>query len=159
MELLGPVVGGTGQGPARAGRGLARRGRRCRVPRAPWALPHVHPQPSACPRPRHPSRPRARRPAHRRRPRLPGAADRPQPPRRTPDQVGGAPGGAVTDGATHPSVGNRRIFWPSVLVGWGLISVGIVGLLGNTRDTHPANFARLFAGVLLLHDALLAPLV
>ena len=65
----------------------------------------------------------------------------------------------MTDGATQPSVGNRRVFWPAVFVGWGLIGLGTAGLLGNTKDTHPVGFARLFAGVILLHDALLAPVV
>ena len=55
--------------------------------------------------------------------------------------------------------GNRRIFWPAALIGWGLIGVGVAGVLGNTRDTHPLGFGRLFAGLLLIHDGLFAPLV
>lgn len=50
-------------------------------------------------------------------------------------------------------------FWTGVAVGWGLIAVGIRGLLVNANQTHPPDWAVWFIGSNLVHDLLFAPAV
>jgi hypothetical protein len=50
-------------------------------------------------------------------------------------------------------------FWVGLVLGWAVIGYGIVGLVRNADDTHPLNFLGYFAGSVLAHDFLLAPLV
>ncbi|MBV8949756.1 MAG: hypothetical protein JOZ99_02695 [Actinobacteria bacterium] len=52
-----------------------------------------------------------------------------------------------------------RLFWPCVLVGWGLIANGVRGVLENSRVVRASAFLRVFIGALLVHDVLLAPFV
>jgi hypothetical protein len=53
----------------------------------------------------------------------------------------------------------NRWFWPSVVVGWGLIAVGVVGVLGEGRDVPVDSFARWVVGVGVAHDLLFVPVV
>lgn len=52
-----------------------------------------------------------------------------------------------------------KLFWPSVVVGWLLIGVGIVGVAGEGRDVPVAAFARWVIGLVLVHDLVVVPLV
>jgi hypothetical protein len=52
-----------------------------------------------------------------------------------------------------------RWFWPAVVVGWGLIAVGVVGVLGEGRDVPVSAFTRWVVGVGIAHDLLFVPLV
>ncbi|MHB8670620.1 MAG: hypothetical protein ACYDAD_08690 [Acidimicrobiales bacterium] len=55
--------------------------------------------------------------------------------------------------------GRSRLFWPSVVVGWSVMTWALLGLLRQHRDTNPVALGRLFLGLNLVHDLLLAPLV
>lgn len=52
-----------------------------------------------------------------------------------------------------------HLFWPAVLAGWAVMIWALLGLLHQRRDTNPAALGRLFLGLDLLHDLLLAPIV
>lgn len=52
-----------------------------------------------------------------------------------------------------------KLFWPAVIVGWGIIAVGIVGVLGEGRDVPPFQLASWIVGLALLHDLVLVPIV
>lgn len=52
-----------------------------------------------------------------------------------------------------------RTFWSCLVLGWAVIAYGVFGVLANASRTHPADFARWFAGSALAHDLLVAPLV
>lgn len=54
---------------------------------------------------------------------------------------------------------NVRLFWIMAVAGWGVMAFGVLGLLQNSARTHPDQWAKWFFGALLVHDALLAPLV
>ena len=56
-------------------------------------------------------------------------------------------------------VGNRRIFWVCVVVGWTLIVIGIRGVVVDARFTRPPQWTAWFIGAALFHDLLVAPLV
>jgi hypothetical protein len=56
-------------------------------------------------------------------------------------------------------VGNRRIFWVCVLVGWVLIAIGIRGVIVDARTTRPPQWGAWFVGAALFHDLLVAPVV
>jgi hypothetical protein len=50
-----------------------------------------------------------------------------------------------------------RPAWIGVAVGWALVVNGARGLLHDADATRPADAARWFAGLLLVHDAILVP--
>ena len=50
-----------------------------------------------------------------------------------------------------------RWFWPSVVVGWLLISVGVLMALDQPGATRPPILAVYVLGLLLVHDLLIAP--
>ncbi|MGH2752338.1 MAG: hypothetical protein ACRDK3_15935 [Actinomycetota bacterium] len=43
-------------------------------------------------------------------------------------------------------------------VGWAIIAYGIAGLLDNAGRTNPGQWIRWFAGALIVHDFIVAPL-
>lgn len=53
---------------------------------------------------------------------------------------------------------SRRVFWTCVAVGWAVIAYGIWGLFDNINRTNPEHWIRWFAGVLIVHDFIVAPL-
>ena len=53
---------------------------------------------------------------------------------------------------------SRRIFWSCVAVGWAVMGYGVWGLLDNANRTHPEQWIRWFAGSLIVHDFVIAPL-
>ncbi|MGQ0678629.1 MAG: hypothetical protein ACT4OM_03045 [Actinomycetota bacterium] len=57
------------------------------------------------------------------------------------------------------SVPRSRLFWPALVVGWGMIGFGLYGTIQEATRTHPGNFALWFVGSALAHDMLLAPAV
>ena len=60
--------------------------------------------------------------------------------------------------ATSPSP-RGRFFWPLVVVGWGIMTGGVLGLLRNGGRTHPPELATWLVGSAVVHDALIAPAV
>lgn len=62
------------------------------------------------------------------------------------------------DAPPHP-VGNRRLFWMCVVVGWALIVVGIRGVIVDARFTRPPQWSGWFVGAAVFHDLIVAPLV
>ena len=62
---------------------------------------------------------------------------------------------------TAPPRGHRRgpLFWVSAAAGWGLIAWGLRGAWHHRVDTRPAELTRFFAGGIVAHDLLFAPLV
>lgn len=58
----------------------------------------------------------------------------------------------------HP-VGNRRIFWTCVLIGWALIVIGIRGVIVDASFTRPPQWSAWFVGAALFHDLVVAPVV
>jgi len=55
------------------------------------------------------------------------------------------------------STPNRRSFWVCVALGWVVIGYGVWGLLGNATRTNPDQWIRWFAGSLIVHDLVIAP--
>ena len=53
---------------------------------------------------------------------------------------------------------SRRIFWSSVALGWAVIGYGLWGLFDNANRTNPEQWIRWFAGSLVVHDFVIAPL-
>jgi hypothetical protein len=51
------------------------------------------------------------------------------------------------------------LFWVSAFVGWLVITIGIRGILDDSSATRPGDLARWFVVLLLVHDALLVPVV
>ncbi|MEO5843064.1 MAG: hypothetical protein ABIQ73_04810 [Acidimicrobiales bacterium] len=61
---------------------------------------------------------------------------------------------------TTPSLPHRgRMFWGGMVVGWAIILFGIRGLFMDRAATTPAEFAKWFIGLAIVHDAFLAPAV
>jgi hypothetical protein len=52
----------------------------------------------------------------------------------------------------------RRSFWVGVALGWAVIGYGVWGLLSNANRTNPDQWIRWFAGSLIVHDLVVAPL-
>jgi hypothetical protein len=52
-----------------------------------------------------------------------------------------------------------RWFWPGVIAGWGLIAVGLVGMVSQRDRTTPLLLARYVIGFLVVHDAVVVPAV
>jgi hypothetical protein len=52
-----------------------------------------------------------------------------------------------------------RQFWAGAIAGWTLITIGIIGLVGDRSATAPISFAKWFIGIAVVHDVVLAPLV
>jgi hypothetical protein len=66
----------------------------------------------------------------------------------------------TTDGGARPHpVGNRRLFWICVAVGWALIVLGIRGVIVDARFTRPPQWSGWFVGAAVFHDLIVAPLV
>ena len=49
------------------------------------------------------------------------------------------------------------LFWLGVAIGWAFIAYGIRGVLTERAVRGPAEFARWFVGIAIVHDALLVP--
>jgi hypothetical protein len=56
------------------------------------------------------------------------------------------------------STPDRRSFWVCVALGWVVIGYGVWGLLDNASRTNPDQWIRWFAGSLIVHDLVVAPL-
>lgn len=69
-----------------------------------------------------------------------------------------APPTTDPDARPHP-IGNRRLFWICVVVGWVLIVVGIRGVIVDARFTRPPQWSAWFVGAAAFHDLIVAPLV
>ena len=52
-----------------------------------------------------------------------------------------------------------RLFWPGVVVGWGVIAVGVSSVWRHRADVEPAAFVTWMLVVLFAHDLLLVPVV
>jgi hypothetical protein len=52
----------------------------------------------------------------------------------------------------------RRTFWICAALGWSVIGYGIWGLIDNSSRTNPGQWIRWFAGSLIAHDLVVAPL-
>lgn len=64
------------------------------------------------------------------------------------------------DRLRRPSpVGNRKIFWASVVIGWALIAIGIRGVIVDAIFTRPPQWSVWFVGAALFHDFIVAPVV
>ena len=50
-------------------------------------------------------------------------------------------------------------FWLATAAGWALMAFGVRGIFIHRVDTRPRDLARFFAGGLLGHDLLFAPLI
>jgi hypothetical protein len=48
-------------------------------------------------------------------------------------------------------------FWIGLTFGWAVIAFGIAGLIANRADTKPLEVATRFAELVLVHDAVIAP--
>lgn len=59
----------------------------------------------------------------------------------------------------QPPIGNRRLFWAAVVLGWALIAIGVRGVLIHASFTRPPQWGAWFVGAVLFHDFLVAPLV
>jgi hypothetical protein len=46
-----------------------------------------------------------------------------------------------------------------LLLGWGLMAFGVVGLIHNSSRTHPDQWVKWFFGSLVAHDFIVAPVV
>jgi uncharacterized membrane protein YhdT len=57
---------------------------------------------------------------------------------------------------TRPSA---RLFWSGAAIGWTVIAYGVGGLFVEGDRTHPEQWIRWFAGSLIVHDFVVAPLV
>ena len=57
---------------------------------------------------------------------------------------------------TAPPPG-RRTFWICAALGWLVIGYGVWGLLENATRTNPDQWIRWFAGSLIVHDLVVAP--
>jgi hypothetical protein len=62
------------------------------------------------------------------------------------------------EGRTHP-VGNRRLFWMGVVIGWAMIVIGIRGVIVDASFTRPPQWSAWFVGAAVFHDLIVAPLV
>lgn len=65
----------------------------------------------------------------------------------------------MTDHDRPAPIGNRRIFWACVAVGWVLIAAGIRGVVIDARFTRPPQWSAWFVGAAIFHDFLVAPVV
>jgi hypothetical protein len=65
----------------------------------------------------------------------------------------------MTGPGDHQETGRGPLFWAALVAGWAIMAFGIVGVLTNTRDTRPVEWARWFLGAAVAHDGLLAPAV
>jgi hypothetical protein len=63
--------------------------------------------------------------------------------------------------ARTPEAVTRRgpLFWASAAVGAAGIAWGLRGIFTHHIDTRPTNLAKFFVGGVIIHDAILAPLV
>jgi hypothetical protein len=52
----------------------------------------------------------------------------------------------------------RRTFWICATLGWLVIGYGIWGLIDNANRTNPGQWILWFAGSLIAHDLVVAPL-
>ena len=57
------------------------------------------------------------------------------------------------------TVPSPRLFWSCAAVGLAILAFGFGGLIVEGERTHPAQWIRWFAGSLVVHDFLVAPLV
>ena len=57
---------------------------------------------------------------------------------------------------TGPSA---RLFWSCAAIGWAVIAYGVGGLFVEGDRTHPEQWIRWFAGSLIAHDFVVAPVV
>ena len=51
-----------------------------------------------------------------------------------------------------------RAFWPSVVLGWGVMAIGVAEALQQPGAVRPTATAAFVIGVLLVHDLVIAPL-
>jgi hypothetical protein len=56
-----------------------------------------------------------------------------------------------------PRTRRGPVFWTSVVVGWVVMLAGLRGLLIDAALTQPADLARWFFGVAIVHDLFIAP--
>lgn len=56
-------------------------------------------------------------------------------------------------------IGNRRLFWIGVGLGWAMIAAGIRGVIVDGRFTRPPQWTAWFVGAAVFHDFVVAPLV
>ncbi len=65
--------------------------------------------------------------------------------------------------ARRPEVGSPRVFWTGVAVGGAVMAWGVYGLMTDAGPgataTRPARWLLWFVGALVVHDAVVAPLV
>ena len=52
-----------------------------------------------------------------------------------------------------------RGFWFAVVLGWSVMTFGVIGLFLEAERTHPDQWVRWFVGAALVHDLLVAPAV
>ena len=52
-----------------------------------------------------------------------------------------------------------RVFWSCAAIGWAVLAYGVGGLIAESARTHPEQWIRWFAGSLIVHDFVVAPLV
>lgn len=57
------------------------------------------------------------------------------------------------------TLGRSKLFWASVVAGWALIVVGVVGAIGNARHTKPVEWGIWILGAAVVHDGVIAPIV
>jgi hypothetical protein len=54
---------------------------------------------------------------------------------------------------------NGRVFWAMAVPGWAVMAYGVWGMFAHASRTVPRSFAAWFLGALVVHDAVIAPLV
>ncbi|MGH2698650.1 MAG: molybdopterin-dependent oxidoreductase [Actinomycetota bacterium] len=88
---------------------------------------------------------------------FPLATDRAEPAGRDADQVGRRVDRPLND--SDRTVPSPRVFWCCAAIGWAVLVYGVAGLMVESDRTHPDQWIRWFAGSLIVHDFVVAPLV
>jgi hypothetical protein len=58
-----------------------------------------------------------------------------------------------------PACRRGPLFWLAAAAGWALMAWGVRGILIHRVDTRPRDLARFFAGGVIAHDLVFAPLL
>lgn len=64
--------------------------------------------------------------------------------------------GLPSQGSETPS---GPAWWIGLIVGGGVLTFGVIGLMTNSAQTSPANMVKWVVGGLIAHDAIVAPAV
>ncbi len=127
-----------------------------RIVAARWQISPLDTDDWADRRRRHPAGVRGRRRAAPPRPRIPIALDRTEPAGGPADEVGEQAGGPMST-EPHADRPSARVFVPTLLIGWAIISFGAHSALGDARDAHPFALAVHIVTFDLVHDLVIAP--